>query len=720
MCVWVEDADNLEIDSPELAIVFSNRRVQTYLNGKHALGIAGIKGQGKTFLIKVKRKRAELTCPNCIPRNMTVDTVDSSILIDDSLFKLLSEYKSWAKLWKTALCITIIRYVMDTIPEEHIDLPPNLCAQTVKILKCENKHAQPSFILNLMLQMNVKDVMCIFSDLPLLAQLVSGINRSILVFIDKIDQGFSGYARNFNKDSIASHRSRNASIWQYAQFGLAEAAYDIYCIGTHHIKVYFTIRQEALIDCEKLNSDKARNIMSYITTLLYTKSDLEAMYSLYIANEDDSNLVMKDYKEDSPSKAFLGISKIKHGYIEEKEERVFDYIYRHTLQRPFDIMRICRALYLEGRDVGVASILRTINHESNAIFSLYIQELSDFIPISIDTIYAMARMINSNVLSLEYMKEVCAILNKEINSEWVCNNVCHQCSNLQPFSILYNLGLIGVIKQNPADKVPIQKFMNVGNSILGMRVHHLSESDYYFVHPALANYARDNRFNVGMNYWSNEQIIVGDGCFFDLKDRRILTGYIRRAVDQLKKEKVFVSSTIEDLKEARGILRQTLVSRGLHPVMSEMPDFDISDAQVSHSHDHCIDELLKCKSVVFLIGESYGGVYKGEKYAKERDELIAEAKKAGKDITPSVSMMEFYVARKKNLTCYAFISKSLETRIYDPLDKSVDGNISTEVKFINHIKEGNRIRGNWISAYIDFNDLAQRVDALKFFTKKQK
>lgn len=718
MCVWVEDADKLVVDSHELAIVFSNRKVRSFLNSRDSLGVSGIKGQGKTFLLKVKRKKVEESCPNCIPQNMLVDTIDSAIKIDDSLWKLLADYNSWVKLWKAALCITIIGYISDTMPDEELHIPENLNATTNELCKMKNKNAQPSVILNMLLQMNIREVMRIFDDIPLLANIIAGMNKSIFVFIDKIDQGFSGYARNYNKDSIASHRSRNASIWQYAQFGLAEAAYDIYCIGTHHVKVYFTIRQEAMIDCEKMNSDKARNILSYITTLFYSKSDLKAMYELYISNEDDANLVLKDYKENDPSMAFLGIKRITHGYIDNQEEPVFDYIYRHTMQRPCDIMRICRALYLGGKDIEISEIRHIINHESNAIFSMYIRELSDFIPITVDTIFSMAKMINSNILSLDYMKEVCAIVNKEIGNTWSCNNVCQQCNNLQPFSILYNLGLIGVVKRNPADKSPRQSFMNIGNSILGLNVHCLSESDYYFVHPALANYARDSRFNKGMNYWSNEQVIIGDGCEFVVSDKRALASFIRRAIDQLKKEKVFVSSTIDDLKEKRQVIQQTLVSRGFHPVMSEMHDFDITDAQRRHSHDHCIDELLKCKSVVFLIGESYGGEYKGIKYVKECNEIIEEVNKAGKKIAPSISLMEFYMARKKKLTCYAFISKTLETRIYDPQDKSVNESIKNEVKFINHLKEGNGIKGNWISAYTDVDDLIRRIDSIKFFTRK--
>ncbi len=262
-------------------------------------------------------------------------------------------------------------------------------------------------------------------------------------------------------------------------------------------------------------------------------------------------------------------------------------------------MRICRALHLESAALNVEGIRHIINHESTLIFRLYMQELSDFVPINVEVIFAMAKMINSNILTIAYMKEVCAILNKEQESAWSCNNVCHLCMNLQPFSILYNLGLIGVLKRSPADVVPIQSFQNIGNSILGLNIHNLSESDYYFVHPALANYARDSRFALGMNYWSNEEHIIGDGCLFALRSKKTLRPFITRSIDQLRKEKIFISSTIDDLADTRKIVSKTLEARGFHTYLSEMPSFDLADAQLSHSHDHCIDELLKCKSVIF-------------------------------------------------------------------------------------------------------------------------
>lgn len=56
MCIWHPAANSLRYDSKALDLVFRNKRVETYLDSYNMLGIAGIKGQGKTFLIKAKKR----------------------------------------------------------------------------------------------------------------------------------------------------------------------------------------------------------------------------------------------------------------------------------------------------------------------------------------------------------------------------------------------------------------------------------------------------------------------------------------------------------------------------------------------------------------------------------------------------------------------------------------------------------------------------------------
>ena len=61
MCVWIEDADGILMNEKALDIVYQNNRIREFLNSRKTLGISGIKGQGKTFLLKVKRSEAEKT-----------------------------------------------------------------------------------------------------------------------------------------------------------------------------------------------------------------------------------------------------------------------------------------------------------------------------------------------------------------------------------------------------------------------------------------------------------------------------------------------------------------------------------------------------------------------------------------------------------------------------------------------------------------------------------
>lgn len=718
MCVWVEDADKLQVDSSELEIVYINRKVKEFLNSRDCLGIAGTKGQGKTFLLKVKRKKAESQYIPCFPLNIPVDTVDSALHIDDSLYKLLADYSSWVSLWKVAICIPMIKYVANTFYDELLFVPEGLNANTQSLFSIKNKHYQPSVILTAILGMNIANVLLILKDTSLLLSTLASINKSLFVFIDKIDQGFSRYAQNFNSDSIMPKRSRNASIWQYAQFSLAEAAYDIFALGTHHIKIFFSIRHEALIDIEKLNKDKARNILAYISILEYSKNDLEEMYNLYIKNEHDSNLIYKEYKLEEPSLAFLGIQHIDHGYVANQKEKVFDYIYRHTLKRPYDIMKICRALFMKGKEISVQDIRHVINHEGTTLLEMYIHELSNFIPFDVNELMSISELLITNIISIKYMKEACAILNRRLTSGWTCNNFCQRCSNIQPFSILYNLGLIGAPQRHEADTTQIQRFMNIGSCILGLNEHNLPESDFYFIHPSLSNLARDKRYRIGMPFWSNREVIVGDGYPFSPQNKGALLKSIRKSIDQLKREKVFISSTIRDLSNIRDAVQQVLNDRGFSTIMSEKSDFDVTNAQSAHSHDHCIDELLKCKSIVFLIGENYGGLYTGTKYEKECEEIKELASSAGKTLTPSISLMEYYVSRKNKLTCYAFISKDLESRIKIK-DPTINEDIIVEYNLLNHLSMNGtaRIQGNWISPYSDIDDLVDRVLKLKFFTR---
>ena len=711
MCVWVEDADVLKDNSRELKIVYYNKVIKQYLDSKcRSLGIAGVKGQGKTFLIKVKRNLMGDGSMICFPTNRMVDTIDSSIRIDDSLLsKYLRDYDIWVSLWKYSICCSILSCKKIARDTDTKGLSPS----TKNIIK-ENTKSEPSYVMFEVLNKNVKEVKNLLNDVGRLVFLVRGLNKDICFFIDKLDQTFSGYAKNFNTDSVMPVRSRNASVWQYAQYSLAEASYDLFN-ANNNIKVFFTIRHEALIDSECLNKDKARNINAFIKKLEYSKDDLKEMYDLYIRSEQKENLVSIQDKETEPSKAFIGLETIPHGYVEGINENVFDYIFRHTFKRPYDMMKICHALYSakpKQKALSVKELRTIVNQEASGLLNMYLQELSIFLPCKIEEVYRLLAMTPGNVLNLALINQICKTHYIECDEQgiWSCNQHCGRCDQSPVFAVLYNIGLIGYYKNDLCDTIPTISFESISNRILNIHSFSLPKSSHYYLHPALSDKARDLRAKKGMTFIIDPNVVIGD-CYEVRVSNNALYSTLKREKQEMKKERVFVSSTIKNLQEERDAIKDVLKQRNLHPVLSETEEFDPSDAQSLHSHDVCLDEVKKCKSFLFLIGEEYGGIYKGEKYKKQRDELIELSE--GKIAKPSISLMEFYIARKSGLNCCVFASNNIEKM---KQEETLNDEIKNEINFVNHFKLHPKlpIKGNWINWYKDSDDLKKRVKHHKF------
>lgn len=710
MCVWVNDADKLEYDSKELGVVYENNIIQNFLNSSSSLGLAGVKGQGKTFLLKVKRKNCvEQKEMVCLPYGRMVDTVDSSLEIDDSMHKFLSDYNSWVNLWKFSIAAAIItcKELQNTYRIRDVS------GITATLLQDSNGKGEASYFLKQLLNMNIDDVISILKDTWKLLETLKDTQSGICIFLDKLDQGFSKYVKDFDAYSVAPRKSRQKFYWKYAQYALAECAYDIYSNISRHIKVIFSIRQEALIDVEDLNKDKARNINSYITTLDYNYKDLQSMYNLYICNEKKENLAKETVKETKPSEAFVGIEEMQHGYIESEIENVFDYIYRHTFKRPYDIMKICRKLFFSRKNniLSQKEIRHIVNRESNELLSQYLKELSVFLPCKIEEIYELMKIMTGNISNASILHLCCEIHCSENVSDdaWHCNKSCINCHDSKIFSVLYNIGLVGADKKNEADKNPIIQFENIGVRILDLHSYILPHSKYYYLHPALSNLARDKRKDMGLPYNMSKSIIVGDQYEILNEKYKKIVYEVRKNNNQLKKEKVFVSSTVYDMEKERDAIRDVIKKRGLHPIMSE-ENFDIVKAQNVHSHDHCLNEITKCKSLVFVIGEEYGGEYAGEKYKKEYQEITDKSKYRIEK--PSISLMEFYLARKNKLKCYVFVSKKVQEK---HKDESLNKDVRNLFNFINHFtEEDGTVKGNWMITYSDINNLKTEIYRLKF------
>lgn len=708
MCVWIEDADAIEMTDKSLEIVYQNARVNRFINSKKMLGISGIKGQGKTFLLKVKRNLAMQDDILCFPQNSMVDLLDSSLQINHSIFKYLEDYTKWVSIWKIAIAMTIIKYnIFDLDMEEFEKTAPK---GILDLLYIKNSNFKPSVYINALLIMDRETLnQAIFYTSSLLG-ILQDIHYAIYVFIDKIDQAFSIDIHRIYGDSSMSRGPRNASFWQYCQYALANASYDLYNVN-NHIKVYYSIRQEALIDTNKLAPNLKRNIEAYIVNLEYNKNDLKCMFDMYVKYENNENLYSSKLKKSNPMMAFLGVDELRNKHVAQTEN-AFDYIYRHSLKRPSDIMKICKNLSFDNKDLDIGRIRNTVNSCAGEILTMYIDELSPFLPYNIDD---FLMHINTNILNISYIKYICHRYLQNKIDVYTCSKDCHNCSNMHPFTILYNIGLLGYVKEDITNHRQIQYFNRPGSSTFLEKLVQFPISNYYFIHPCLMDAIYEKRCQCGLQHFSDDNYIVGDLYEFSNKNIHKINETIVLAEKELKKEDVFISSTIEDLTQERNTVKYALMERGYNPVMSEKNNFPLNARELRrvHSHDYCIDKLLECGSLIFIIGKEYGGVYAGTKYEKYKQEIIIHSKNKIKE--PSISLMEFYIAVKKNLIHYAFINKQFDDKTIR--NQEWDENIINEYNFINHLEEEGKINNNWISRYENNEDLSIRIKHLVFMTQ---
>lgn len=638
--------------------------------------------------------------------------IPTSVSIHPSLEKYLEDYKNWISIWKVSIALALIKNSHKEIIYEASE-PDEIDIWISQLLERDYPETACEFLNHLLLQNRRQINILLESKLPQLFQLLRRIRNGVSLFIDKVDEAFQRDIHRIHGDSSMSRGPRNASYWQYAQMALAEAAYSI-LIENQHIKIFYAMRSEALIDAPQL-TDKYMQVRSYFTELIYSKDDLRHMFNLYVGNEDNYHLRYPQYKRTEPAYSFVGHSKIKHSYVKKgnkyEVETFFDYLYRHSLKRPRDIMDICYALYLSGlNNLSIKDLRHIVNQESQFILQSYLSEIEPFAfkfeSPELDELFAL---INTNTFTLHYLKYICERFNR-INGKIIwCNLDCEHCDGLHPFSSSLNIGLVGYLKDNNVvDEPPFQFFKNSGESILELSTHILPKSKLYFCHPMLTNRIENIRKDSSKTFTICKKVIIGDGNPIEPTIVRQIIGSEKTRIRLLENEKIFISSTCFDLHDERNAIKELLSECGYDIVMSEDPNFPMQAFSVN-GHDHCIDELLKCKAVVYVIGSRFGGKYNGVKYLNYSQEI---AKKDSALSPPSISLMEYYVAKRHNIPVYVFVIQDIynERLSYKKNAESYNPAFVKENQVFHIIDLACRFEvGNWFKTYRDIHDLQEIV-----------
>lgn len=335
---------------------------------------------------------------------------------------------------------------------------------------------------------------------------MESIESQCAIFIDQVDKSWEDVMSNYYDPKNIHKLERLQNIWYSCQIGLIKAI-DEYVTRKHHLKIYSAFRQEIL---GKLKEDP--NYLRYLDKMLilsYKKEHLKGIFKKAIKIFEPKNNLSKPEKIDEDIiEAFLGLREVKPFRIQTNEtEDIFDYMYRHSIQRPRDIFFIVSGISEKMPNERNEYLIKTlINQRSKLNFVHdYIQDLKRLMDIDFDLVYSF---INKNILKRKEIVTICGEYNKKAAS-FYCDENCDECKGTHLFCSLYNIGLIGVVENdlfNPNRK--IQRFLEPEERELIITGSKIPLSEAYLLHPVMAHVIDDWRIKRGKKF-EYANIIVG-------------------------------------------------------------------------------------------------------------------------------------------------------------------------------------------------------------------
>lgn len=674
MCVWKVMADTFDFDDSAInELLYENFPIQKFMNARQSMGISACKGMGKTFLLKAKRMRLQPLTEResdalLLPKNQLVDT-PGAFALNRANRRFLESYYNWVDLWVGCICIYLLS--QDEIKSQFNTSDWMGLPEMVKEL-IDAPNIGVYHVLSRILSGRKRKVLWETKEaVGLLFALVQRIHRPIHLFVDKLEEPFNrNFYRIAGSSNVADGRY-NASIWAYAQLSFAEAVYRLYS-GQHHIKIYFGIRQEALIGAEHITQEASRITQSLITKLEYSYTDLQKMFAQYVQREKPENLLYPELADTDPACALCGISSIHHR--SGTDENMWAYIHRHSLQRPRDIMEMGQTLYEnivrgpEELKTDPIILIHKCRHWINEISTRecmgYIAGLEPFMCADeniafTQNILTFLRTLPTNMFTKETVLSYCHQSNR--NPDKIS---CPDCPRIHSFSTLYNIGLLGCITKSVNGPNYSNKIKPIGDSIFTIDKQTLPDAALYYAHPGLGNIIKRERECALRFYTSSNFVINSSEVFVKPEQVKILQHFCSALLGNENDRRVFLTSTDRDLSDTRLRIKAQLEQAGYEVLGYEFENFPSMPAggaidevhRRGETHDHCIDVMLSCKHLIYIFGGRFGGEYLGSNYAQYAEEYSNIIK-----IPPSVSFMEYLVAKRFGKNTKVYVLEKVDT-----------------------------------------------------------
>ena len=460
MRAWTVDADDIRVaEDFDESLLHRTPEIDAFLGeGSDAKFIViGTKGFGKTLLLKAKRilvQREGKTV--CLPSGNLLDKpIGDKIFGRESIAFFSASPLPWAKVWLAAIALATLKQAGEAAG---LKVNPRLA----NLVNDTQLHSAIDHFVRL-LDFSPGDLQRCATDTDgHLVPRLRALKSTITFFIDGIDEYFNKHVEELpNHPSVTGELS--PEVWYYAQLGLVEVAYQLRRIN-HHLKVYASIRKEAYARLPRRTA-MAQQYRGSAVDIAYAPDSLREIFVNNVRQVKAERMVHPGRVRQNPISAFFGRASVTDTYTLEEED-VFEYLCRHTLLRPRDLMTMGERLAALRPDErrNEHRLKDTVNLVATEIAQEYLAEIAPYVgelgELDLDPLFA---------------RLPCPVLTRSELDALDAERLVHT---------LHRVGLLGYVQHDLARGEWRQRFMRPGEATFDAGGV-LPQATHYLVHPVL-------------------------------------------------------------------------------------------------------------------------------------------------------------------------------------------------------------------------------------------
>ena len=479
---WASDANQIDIRALE-DITFKNSVVHEFLDSNNKHFVSGSKGLGKTLLLTYKRfllsEQYQTGAVKFVPEGRPyLDMMGDLPSMSQAGIDLMSALDRCKRIWGFGFRLSAVSHhpsLITAVDSEDLQRFPRRLRALL-----EGRQAEPTMVVKELLSLSVGQINRVIDETEnFLEHKIRSFHSGMFMFVDKLDQALRQLPR---------------AAWVHMQAGMIEAAWDL--MNTNrHIKIFATIREEAFASYQ---SDIKTNLFGATSTLRYSKHDLrELLEKLTFFYE---KLPLRDF-------VILDVVSTTRGI---QSEAAFDFMARHTLGRPRDLVIVASEISRNRRSLDERSFKRIVQETSASMLVANVfDEMRVFLEVLCDRDQRTRFLatLPYNVLTHAEVVDLWCRFHG-VDREYYELHGHDAAEAYHPFRELYDCGLLGVVVRDPGSGRRVQRFRQPHDAVAGSQ-RQLPRSREYLLHPALE--ALVVRLTAGGSFTAFRHVVIGHG-----------------------------------------------------------------------------------------------------------------------------------------------------------------------------------------------------------------